>query len=152
MIEREEQAEVCHSHSYIVYTANSLWKFGTNLQDVCLSGAEDRYRTIRFFRIAVQIRVVLRVIVVESESAAHVCNADGLFSFCINRERVLGNIVLYAGRKHLLQSPYTRIVVGSVELYVACVNLVEIEFPFLGVVQSAVFGKFQQVVRCHVVF
>lgn len=66
----EEQPKVSHSHRNVTYAADSLWKIWADLQDVSLRGAEDGYRAVRFFGIVVQVRVVLRIVIMESE--AHV--------------------------------------------------------------------------------
>ena len=47
-------------------------------------------------------------------------------------------------------APYARIVVGSVELYVAGISFVEVELSFGGVVQSVLAGKLYQVGRRHI--
>ena len=65
----------------------------------------------------------------------------------INRERVPCHIVLDLGAEHLLQSPYTRVVIGGIEFYVADIRLVEIKLPLGGIIEIVGRGKLDQILR-----
>lgn len=58
------------------------------------SDAEDGHRAVDFLRILVEIRVVLRTIVVEAEELAQARNGDGLSGLGEDGEGILRHVIL----------------------------------------------------------
>src|SRR5574344_1794512 len=88
LIDGKEYAEVGHAHCHIGKTADCLRKIIPNLKNMGLRGAEYGHRTVRFLAVAVKIRIVLRAIIMETESRAQVTDTDFIVCFREHRESV----------------------------------------------------------------
>ena len=72
LIERQKDAQHGHAHRHIVHPADGLRQLRPHVQDMRLRGAEDGDGAILFLRVVVQVGVVLRALIVESEGAAQI--------------------------------------------------------------------------------
>ena len=114
-----------------------------------LRGSEDAHGAVWLLAVGVEVRVVVGIVIVEAESLAQVCKGYFPFSLGKHGESVFRYIILYCRREHLLQSPYTRIIICSVELLVSRISLVEIKFAVGRIVQPVLLSKLYQVCRCQ---
>ena len=148
LVEREEDAECCHSLTHIVDLTDLLGEAGATLQDMGLSGAEDRDRAPRLLGVAVEVGVVLRVVVVRAEALLDVTEGELLVRLEEDGEVVLRHVLLLGGSVHLLQVPDARVAVGGVELLIPCIGLVEVEVALIEVV---LLGEVDQILGGEVI-
>ena len=99
-----------------------------------LRGTKNRNGTVRFFRVRMEIRIVLRTVVVETKHTAHIIQRNRMLSLGKYWERVLCYIILNIRTQHALYTPYARIVVGCIQLYIANVRRMKIKLAILWVV------------------
>ena len=129
LIYRQEHTEISHAISYISDVSDSIRKPGTNLQQMGLRGTEDRDRTPRLMTVVVEIRVVIRTVIMETESLSQFRDIDmSTVRNSIDREVIDVHVLLHRRREELLQAPYTCIVIGMVSNIILRVCLMEIEF------------------------
>ena len=98
-----------------------------------------------------EVRVVLRTIVVEAEELAQACNGDGLGGLGEDGEGVLRHVILDRRAELALQPPHAWIVVRGVEFDIAYVGSVEVKFALGWVVEPVLDGELNEVVRGQVI-
>ncbi len=111
-----------------------------------LRGAEDRHRAPRLVTVVVEIGVVVGAVVVETEGATQFGDADmTAVRLSVDGEIVDVDILLHGRCEQPLQAPYAGVVVGVVGDVVLGISRVEVELTGLGIPQSVLLGKRQQV-------
>ena len=151
LIDRQEDTEVGHAVGYVSDATDFFRQPRAHLQEVSLCGAEDRHGTERLLAVVVEIRIMVRAVVVEAERIAQTRDGDRLLGFSKDGERVFGHILLHAWGEDSLQSPYTWIVIGGIVFVVLGVSLVEVELALGRIIQTVLLCELDEILRRDIV-
>ena len=98
-----------------------------------LRSTEDGHGAVDLFRVAVEVGIMLRAVVVETKHPAHIVQRDVMLRAGIHREGVFGHIIFQVRAEHPLNTPHPRIIVSVIERRFAHIGLMEIKLFALSI-------------------